>query len=197
MGVRSGRWLVRLHGLEVRDGRYQGWIERDDPRRLGRVGEREAWRFPSFFSERSNVDRSSVSSLACAERVISVGNLDEANERIHVSSSQGPTRDGRTKPEAAAPGTDIVAAKGFSDDDEQWISMTGTSMACPFVTGVVGLMLAIQPKLTAAQIAGILQRTARPLPGADFAWRNDAGYGRIDPEECLKEAAVLNERREL
>jgi subtilisin family serine protease len=75
--------------------------------------------------------------------------------------------------------------------------MTGTSMASPFVTGVVGLMLAIQPRLTAAQIAGILQRTARPLPGGDFAWKNDAGFGRIDPDACLKEAAVLNDRREL
>jgi subtilisin family serine protease len=197
VGVKSGRWLVRLRGLEVRDGRFQGWIERDDPRRLGRVGEREAWRFPSFFSERSNVDRSSVSSLACAERVISVANLDEAAERIHATSSQGPTRDGRTKPEVAAPGTDIVAAKGFSDADDPWVSMTGTSMASPFVTGVVGLMLAVKPQLTAAQIAGILQRTARPLPGGDFVWKNDAGYGRIDPDACLREAAILHERRAL
>jgi hypothetical protein len=196
IGVKSGRWQVRLHGMEVRDGRYHGWIERDDPRRLGRFGEQEAWRFPSFFSERSNVDRSSVSSLACGERVISVGNLDEAAERVHVTSSQGPTRDGRSKPEVAAPGTDIVAARGF-DGDDPWVSMTGTSMASPFVAGVVGLMLATQPKLTAAQISGILKRTARPLPGGDFVWRSDAGYGRIDPEECLKEAALLNERRSL
>jgi subtilisin family serine protease len=197
VGVSAGRWLVRLRGIEVRDGRFHGWIERDDPRRLGRFGEREAWRFPSFFSERSNVDRSSVSSLACAERIIAVANLDEAQERIHATSSQGPTRDGRSKPEVAAPGTDIVAAKGFSDEDDLWVSMTGTSMASPFVAGVVGLMLALKPRLTAAQIAGILQRTALPLPGGDFAWKNDAGYGRIDPEACLEEAAVQSERREL
>ncbi len=197
VGVASGRWLVRLRGREVRDGRFHGWIERDDPRRLGRVGEREAWRFPSFFSERSNVDRSSVSSLACAERVIAVANLDEAAERIHLTSSQGPTRDGRSKPEVAAPGTGIVAAKGFAGPDDLWTAMTGTSMASPHVAGVVGLMLAIQPRLSAAQVAGVLQRTARPLPGGDFAWRNDAGYGRIDPERCLEEAARLDQRREL
>jgi subtilisin family serine protease len=193
VGVKSGRWLVRLHGIEVRDGRFQGWIERDDPRRLGRMGEREAWRFPSFFSQRSNVDRSSVSSLACAERVIAVGNLDDRAEAIHVTSSQGPTRDGRFKPEVAAPGTDIPGANGF-DDGDPWVSMTGTSMASPFVAGVVGLMLAIQPRLTAAQIAGILQRTSKPLPGGDYAWKHDAGFGRIDPEASLQEAAVLNER---
>jgi subtilisin family serine protease len=160
------------------------------------MGEREAWRFPSFFSQRSNVDRSSISSLACAERIISVGNLDEANERVHVTSSQGPTRDGRFKPEVAAPGTDVPGANGF-DEGDPWVSMTGTSMASPFVAGVVGLMLAIQPRLTAAQIAGILQRTSRPLPGGDYAWKHDAGFGRINPEACLQEAAVLNEKAPL
>jgi hypothetical protein len=46
VGIPAGQWTVRLHGLDVRDGSYHGWIERDDPRRLGRVGPREAWRFP-------------------------------------------------------------------------------------------------------------------------------------------------------
>ena len=106
------------------DGRFDAWIERDDPRPLGRIGEVDAWRFPSYFSPRSNVDRSSVSSLACGHRVISVGNCEDAAERIHRSSSQGPTRDGRYKPEIAAPGTDIVAARGFSPPDRPWVAMT-------------------------------------------------------------------------
>jgi subtilisin family serine protease len=196
VGVRAGQWLVRLTGDEVRDGDYHGWIERDDPRRLGRIGPQEAWSFPSFFSERSNVDTSSVSSLACGQRVISVANFDSVGERMHITSSQGPTRDNRFKPDVAAPGTDIVAAKGFAGRDDQWVSMTGTSMASPYVAGIVGLMLAIEPKLTAAQIGGILQRTARPLPGASFTWLNDAGFGRIDPEACLREASRVNNRED-
>ena len=32
---------------------------------------------------------------------------------INISSSQGPTRDGRFKPDAAAVGTDVLAANGF------------------------------------------------------------------------------------
>jgi subtilisin family serine protease len=197
VGVPAGQWTVRLHGREVRDGRYHAWIERDDPRRLGRVGPREAWRFPSFFSERSLVDQSTVNSLACGNGVISVANLDEAAERISATSSQGPTRDERFKPEIAAPGTDIVAANGFAAPGEEWVAMSGTSMASPFVTGVVGLMLAAEPRLTAAQGTGIIQRTARPLPGADFAWQNDAGFGVIDPERCIAEAATLAKRQEL
>ena len=59
--------------------------------------------------------------------------------------------------------------------------MTGTSMASPFVTGVVGLMLAIEPRLTAAQIEAIIRRTARPLPGTSFTWSNDAGLRRDRP----------------
>ena len=194
IGVTSGTWTVRLHGVEVREGSYHGWIERDDPRRLGRIGEREAWRFPSFFTESSNVDDSSISSLACGQRVVSVANLDAARERIHITSSQGPTRDNRCKPDVAAPGTGIVAANGFAGPDDPWIEMTGTSMASPYVAGVIGLMLSIEPKLTAAQVNGIIQRTANPLPGADFTWRNAAGYGRVNVSACLEEAASVNRR---
>ncbi len=194
IGIPSGTWAVRLHAREVRDGRFHAWIERDDPRRLGRIGEREAWSFPSYFTQGSNVDSSSVSSLACGNSVIAVANLDEATERINITSSQGPTRDGRFKPDVAGPGTEIVAANGFGEPDEPWIAMTGTSMASPYVAGVAGLMLATEPGLTAAQIGGIIQRTARPLPGADFTWLTDAGFGRIDPVACVAEARIVNRR---
>jgi subtilisin family serine protease len=197
VGIPAGRWTVRLRGLEVRDGSYHGWIERDDPRRMGRVGQKEAWRFPSFFAEDSNVDDSSVSSLACGHRVLSVANLNEPLERINITSSQGPTRDNRNKPDTAAPGTDIVAAKGFAGPDDLWVSMTGTSMASPYVCGVAGLMMAAQSKLTAAQIEGIIVRTAQPLPGGGFKWQNNAGFGRISPEACVREAAAINQRKDL
>src|SRR5262245_26668493 len=168
IGVRAGTWLVRIRGHEVRDGTFHAWIERDDPQDIGPLGPKSLWRFPSFFSDKSNVDDSSVSSLACGERILSVANLDDVRGLINVSSSQGPTRDGRFKPDVAAPGTQIVAAKGFAGASDLWASMTGTSMACPYVTGVVGLMLAVQPGLTAAQIRGILLRTSRPIAGDDY-----------------------------
>lgn len=196
VGVPAGQWTVRLRGREVRHGHYHGWIERDDPRPQGRLGTREMWRFPSFFSQSSNVDNSSVSSLACGRRVLSVANLDEALERINITSSQGPTRDERNKPDTAAPGTNIVAAKGFAGPDDLWVSMSGTSMASPYIAGVAALMLGIEPKLTAAQIEGIIIRTARPLPGASFKWLNDSGFGRIDPEACLAETELINQRED-
>ena len=197
VGVRAGTWTIRLRGDQVRNGRYHAWIERDDPRRLGRIGKREAWRFPSFFSKRSYIDKASVSSLACGQRVVSVSNYEEAAERIHPSSSQGPTRDGRSKPEIAAPGTNIVAARGFAPSHEPWVSKTGTSMASPYVAGVIALMLGVERRLTAAQIIGILRRTAQPLPGDEYNWQDDAGFGRIRPAKCLDEAARVFEEQDL
>ncbi|MEM6820903.1 MAG: S8 family serine peptidase [Verrucomicrobiota bacterium] len=195
VGVPPGKWRVQLHGLEVRDGRFNGWIERDDPRPRGIVGSQEYWNFPSFFAISSNVDSNSVSSLACGHRIISVANFDSANRKINVSSSQGPTRDNRQKPDVAAPGTDIVAANGFfGDGDSPWIAMTGTSMASPYVAGVAGLMLEAEPKLTSAQITGIIQRTSQPLSGATFEWANDAGFGVLNPEACVEEARSMNKR---
>lgn len=195
LGIRQGPWIVRLIGRDVRDGRYHGWIERDffagyDPAA-------NKYFYPSYFSERSNVDNSSVGSLACGMRVLSVANLDDAREAIHITSSQGPTRDGRFKPDIAAPGTDIVAANGFAGAGDQWIAMSGTSMASPFMCGVAGLMLSVRSDLTAAQIEGIVQRTALPLPGTAYTWANDAGFGRLNPAGCLAEAATINDREDV
>jgi subtilisin family serine protease len=196
-GITPGIWRIRLKGDEVRDGRFDAWIERDDPMEITVEGGRRIFRFPSFFTEKTNIDSHSITSLACGHRVIAVANLDDAKQQINPSSSQGPTRDGRYKPEIAAPGTEIIAANGFADPDEPWIAMTGTSMASPYVTGVVGLMLSLNRELTSAQCLGILQRTSRPLAGATYKWVNDVGYGRINPESALEEARSINSRIKL
>lgn len=198
VGVRPGTWKVRLHGIEVRDGRYDGWIERDDPRPRGVIGTQDTWNFPSFFAQSSNVDDTSVSSLACGHRIISVANYDSVNDKINISSSQGPTRDERYKPDVAALGTDIVAANGFAgDDDPSWIGMTGTSMASPYMAGVIGLMLEVAPRLTAAQIQGIIQRTSQPLPSQNYKWRDDSGFGIVNARACVAEARALSRRVKL
>lgn len=196
-GIDAGVWKVRLTGEEVRDGRFNAWIERDDPGELEPVAGRRLYRFPSFFAEASHTDSHSISSLACGHRIIAVSNLDDARQRVNASSSQGPTRDGRYKPEIAAPGTDIVAANGFAHPDDPWIAMTGTSMASPYVSGVVALMFAANRGLSAAQCAGILLRTAKPLPGSSYDWGNDVGFGRINPAEAIAEARRANERTEV
>lgn len=188
-GVQPGLWTVRLRGERIRDGRFDAWIERDDPRPVGVVGESNAWICPSYFSLDSNVDSSSLNSLGCSQTVIAVANVEGRGSKIHSTSSQGPTRDGRQKPDIAAPGTDIAAARGFSSSRGQWIEMTGTSMASPYVSGIAACMLIEEPSLTAGQILGIMRSTAQPLPGSDYAWRDDAGFGVIDEKLSLEEVA--------
>ncbi|MGF1507949.1 MAG: S8 family serine peptidase [Myxococcota bacterium] len=195
IGVQPGEWRVSLRGEDVRDGRYHVWIERDDPGPHIRRNGMAYSALPSFFSQRSHVDAYTVSSLACGERILAVGNFDGTKRRVNVSSSQGPTRTNGMKPEVLAPGTDVIAANGFAS--APWIGMTGTSMASPYAAGVAGLMLAVAPTLTAAQIIGIMRRTAEPMEDSDFGWKSDNGFGLLDPAACLEEAARVNERSDI
>ena len=196
-GVCAGQWRVSIRGEDVRDGRFHTWIERDDPRPFFRRKGTVYAAYPSFFSARSNVDAYSVSSLACGERILSVGNYDAVRFRPNATSSQGPTRDGRAKPEILAPGTDVLAANGFAPPTEPWVGMTGTSMASPYAAGVAGLMLAVEPSLTAAQIIGIMRRTAKPIDDSDYAWKGDSGFGVIDAKACVDEAKRINKHRDI
>lgn len=61
-------------------------------------------------------------------------------------SSRGPTADGRTKPDVAAPGHTIAAAYidpygGLLCTTDCYAVLSGTSMASPFVAGVAALMV--------------------------------------------------------
>jgi subtilisin family serine protease len=188
--VHPGIWALRLHGREIRDGRYDGWIERDDPIPVQGLTPQRQWHYPAFFAGESNVDRKSLSSLACTRTAVAVANMDAAAERVAVTSSQGPTRDGQRKPEVCAPGTYINAASGFHPHAE-WVRMSGTSMASPYVAGVAALMLAVEPSLTPAQIRGIMVRTTQPLPGHNYDWRDDAGFGQLRPDHCIREVEAL------
>jgi hypothetical protein len=70
-------------------------------------------------------------------------------------------------------------------------------MASTYVCGIVGLMLKIEPNLTASQIIGILKRTSLSLPSSDYDWKNDAGFGQINPIACLRKAKQVNQREDL
>lgn len=96
-------------------------------------------------------------------------------------SSRGPTFDGSIKPDLVAPGVDITAAKAGTVD--QYITMSGTSMASPFVAGVVALMLDANGSLTPAQIKQILIETAELWGSPDP--NNDYGHGRLRAFEAL------------
>jgi subtilisin family serine protease len=194
--VAKGMWTVKLEAdpdSTVDSGTFHAWIERDDGRNA------QGFLFQSYFASRrpASFDNTKVNSLACGHNVIAVANWDAEIDGSNITSSQGPTRDGRNKPDIAAPGTDIWGANGFPFQDgdgidfkdlplarRRFMQMTGTSMAAPFVAGVAALMLCIDRDLSAPQIRSIMARTAIP-PGA--AWKKQSGYGPIDVNACLAE----------
>ncbi len=84
----------------------------------------------------SGPDSKTIGCPSDCKDAISVGATDK-NDRIASFSSRGPTSDGRLKPEICAPGKDIVStrATGLHKDkaiDNNYLSMSGTSMACPW-----------------------------------------------------------------
>lgn len=117
---------------------------------------------------------------------------------IATFSSKGPTSDGRMKPEITAPGACIASAvpntsaiTSSGDFDKAtsatvngttyyWGYMNGTSMATPFVTGVVATWLQANPNLTPEQIKEIMAQTAQTDSYTGTCPNNTWGYGKID-----------------
>ncbi|MFP4370373.1 MAG: S8/S53 family peptidase [Candidatus Kapaibacterium sp.] len=132
--------------------------------------------------------------------------------RLAGFSSNGPSADGRIKPDITAPGDVIVAAVNsqselyapdghlknllVADAFDYWYygALQGTSMSAPFVSGAIALMLQADPTLTPVDIKNIFRATAqRDIFTGDTgpnSKSNSWGWGKIDIYEALK--AVLN-----
>jgi subtilisin family serine protease len=112
-------------------------------------------------------------------------------------SSLGPNRIGAQKPDISAPGQQVTAALAagseMADDPEaadtgrRLLTIAGTSMAAPVVTGAVALLLQQKPKRTLKDIRDILSRTARrDAHTGPAAWDPFYGVGKLDIAEALQ-----------
>ncbi len=119
-----GTWKIVLHGNKAGDVDFNSWIERDE------VGQS---RFVSGIVGYKVDKGCTLSSIACGELSIVVGMSDGEQ------SSNGPTVDGRVKPEMISPGATVLAAHSRTLVRRHRIS--GTSVSAPAVTGVIALML--------------------------------------------------------
>ncbi|MBC8427822.1 S8 family peptidase [bacterium] len=181
-GLPKGMWTLRLHGVQVTDGSFHAWIERDD-------------RGPSQFAPPHD-NSHTLGSISCGQKSIVVGSYDahKPNTPLSYFSSSGPTRDGRHKPEISAPGHAVWAAHSRTGDEET--RKSGTSMAAPAVAGVVALMLAEARarglNLTTGQIRDILTKTTRKdPPDSCGSWHPRYGTGRVDASAAIKEVQAM------
>ncbi len=116
----------------------------------------------------------SIWSPADAVGVMSAGAIDQANWQTGPQesfSSQGPTNDGRIKPDISGPDGVSRYARGASGRGY------GTSYAAPHVAGAASLVLCKYPSLTPAEIRSILENWAVDMgqQGKD----NIYGSGRL------------------
>ncbi len=87
-----------------------------------------------------------VGDPANLEECIAVGSVHADRPHVYgVSyfSSRGPTADGRAKPDVVAPGENIRSCRAGT---KEYVSMSGTSMAAPHVSGLLAAFLSARPE---------------------------------------------------
>ena len=193
-GIRAGAWQIELEAKKVgkedlEEGvRYDAWIERTIPNDAP----------PYMHSRFGDYDESEAITLTTpgtARRAITVASCnDDDPAAISASSGRGPTRDGRNKPELAAPGEDITSTRagaGYgSPRAAARAQLTGTSMSAPHVVGIVARLLSRHRYLYASEIRDLLVKSAAH-PDGPGAWDRDRGYGEVD---AAKAAKLLEDR---
>lgn len=65
----------------------------------------------------------------------------------------------------------------------------GTSFAAAYVSGIVALMLGVNPNLTPEQVKSIIQSTAQPFPSGSSCTTQTCGAGIIDANAAVRAAA--------
>lgn len=124
---------------------------------------------------------------------------------IAMFSSRGPTRDGRTKPDIVAPGTNILSVKSqqptaevmWGKYNDDYVYAGGTSMATPLTAGGAAVTRQLltdkfaQANPSAALVKAYLLHTATELFPGQYGTgatqeimtlrpNNDEGYGRVN-----------------
>lgn len=126
--------------------------------------------------------------------VISVAAGDKSGVLADFSS-RGVPGDALHHPDITGPGVDIVAARAttgaitppYTDDLQfgaSYSSISGTSMATPHMSGVVALMLEVNPSLNLDSVLAMLTATATPMPQTQ--WEVGAGY--VNAFKAIEEA---------
>ncbi|MGM7634706.1 S8 family peptidase [Bacillus sp. Hm123] len=128
-------------------------------------------------------DQSSVQYPARFDEVMAVSSIDN-KKQIGELSSIG------SEVELAAPGENIYSTVPTSLYVSGYETMSGTSMAAPYVTGLIALYKEKYPEMTNRQIRMLLQKNAMDLGGKGRDIYYGYGLAQIDKQSVNGEIAV-------
>ncbi|XP_045795885.1 subtilisin-like protease SBT4.3 [Trifolium pratense] len=129
---------------------------------------------------------------------------DNNAPRIASFSSRGPNNLVLEimKPDVSAPGVNILAAvppqKLYSDVMVKYYLLSGTSMACPHVAGVVAYVRSFHPDWSPAAIKSAIMTTTKPVKKSDDDWAGEFAYGsgNINPQQAIHPGLVYDISKE-
>jgi len=135
---------------------------------------------------------STVTEPAFFPNAFAVGALNRGADTLASFSSKGPSQN-RVKPDISAPGVNVrsTASRGG------YTSMSGTSMACPHVAGVYGLLWSGHPSLKRqiTKSREILTKSAKKQTSNECSSNgtpnNLFGHGTIDIEKASQMATEM------
>ncbi|WP_160154069.1 S8 family serine peptidase [Microbulbifer sp. ALW1] len=137
--------------------------------------------------------RETVGSPGCAPSALTVGAVDRENQTA-VFSSRGPSPDGHSaKPDITSQGVDVVAAASGGFGDTGYVSLSGTSMSAPHVSGGAAILKQSRPDLTPRQLKKVLTSSVA-LTDAHVL---EQGAGPMDVNTAVVQAVVAEPNREL
>lgn len=148
-------------------GTYYAAIQEDGISRPGRL-DLTGWGMMFDYS----MPEGSLGSPADAFGALAVGATFWRDDVLERYSSQGPTGDGRTKPDLAAP---------VRVSNATYAVFEGTSAAAPHVAGAAALVLSAHPNFDARQLRDFL--TSRALDRGAAGYDNQFGAGRLDLQQ--------------
>lgn len=123
-------------------------------------------------------DPPSLGSASDGDSVIGVGAVDKKGT-ITSFSSNGPTSDGRIKPDVVAPGASVYVAR--MGEGNYYDFSNGTSFSTPITAGVCALILSAHPELNAMQVRDALRNTANNTASPN----NVYGWGLINAYKAI------------
>jgi len=128
-----------------------------------------------------------ISAPGTSSYAITVGATYATKDYIAPFSGRGPVNftSPYIKPDVCAPGVDILSL----DTGQGYVRKSGTSMATPFVSGVVALMLEANDTLSPQQIKDALATSAVDL--GDVGKDNTYGWGRVDAWRAVNTVSPL------